>query len=57
MRIIQQGKQKETHTFICRVCGCVFEADKGEFTFEFFRNEEYFKSICPFCKLPVYTNK
>lgn len=59
MNIIKQGKSKEelkpilnaTKRFECSTCGCVFEADKGEYKFE----EDYIYSSyyckCPNCKV------
>lgn len=54
MNIIKQGKSKEelksilnkTKRFECKTCGCVFEADKGEYIIE-----EYGTTycVCPNC--------
>ena len=49
MKIIKQGKTKEelkvilnaTKRFECKTCGCVFEADKGEYV-----EEEYGTTYC-----------
>lgn len=55
MKIIKQGKSKEelktilnkTKRFECKTCGCIFEADKGEYKFE----EDYICSTY-YCKCP-----
>lgn len=55
MNIIKQGKTKEelkailnrTKRFKCKTCGCVFEADEGEYEFE----EDYIYSTF-YCKCP-----
>lgn len=59
MKIIKQGKTEEelkaivnkTKRFECKTCGCIFEADEGEYEFE----EDYIYSAyyckCPNCKV------
>lgn len=55
MNIIKQGKTKEelkailnaTKRFECKTCGCIFEADEGEYT-----EEESFYSYINYCKCP-----
>lgn len=55
MNIIKQGKSKEelkailnaTKRFECKTCGCVFEADDGEYV-----EEEAFYSYSYYCKCP-----
>lgn len=60
MKVIKQGKNKEelkaifneTKRFECMTCGCVFEADKGEYKHSSScRNEDvYYYCECPNCK-------
>ncbi|MDE7398976.1 MAG: hypothetical protein K2N06_05545 [Oscillospiraceae bacterium] len=54
MNIIQHGRLPEekstTKRFKCANCGCVFEADKGEYRGSFQYNEFYFYCECPECK-------
>lgn len=55
MKIIKQGKSKEelkailnkTKRFECKTCGCIFEANEGEYKFE----EDYIYSTY-YCKCP-----
>ena len=57
MNIIKQGKTKEelkailnvTKRFECKTCGCVFEADKGEYETEEARIYSYYYCKCPNC--------
>lgn len=52
MKIIKKGREKDlkkTKRFTCRECGCVFEADKGEYQSGQQYNETYFFCKCPFC--------
>lgn len=59
MKIIKQGKTeeelkailKETKCFECKTCGCVFEADKGEYTYTTQYNETHYYCKCPNCKI------
>lgn len=62
MKIIKEGKTKEeleailkeTKMFECKTCGCIFEADKGEYKYE----EDYIYSVycceCPNCAKIAY---
>lgn len=58
MKIIKQGKTeeelkailKETRRFECGKCGCIFEADKGEYTHTTQYNETHYYCKCPNCK-------
>ena len=60
MKIIKQGKTEEelkailnaTKRFECNTCGCIFEADKGEYEHSLScRNEDiYYFCKCPNCK-------
>lgn len=57
MKIIKEGKSKEeikailneTKRFECKTCGCVFEADKGEYEYldDYIYGEYY--AECPNC--------
>lgn len=55
MKIIKQGKTKEelkailnkTKRFECKMCGCIFEADEGEYI-----EEDCFYSFSFYCKCP-----
>lgn len=59
MKIIKQGKSKEkleailkaTKRFECTTCGCIFEADKGEYTHTTQYNETHYYCKCPNCKI------
>lgn len=60
MKIIKQGKTEEelkvilnkTKRFKCKTCGCIFEADKGEYEYSSSCLNEggYYYCICPNCK-------
>lgn len=59
MKIIRQGKSKEefertikaTKRFECKLCGCIFEADKGEYkSYECEYNGIDYYCICPNCE-------
>lgn len=57
MNIIKQGKTKEelkailnaTKRFECKTCGCIFEADKGEYETEEVQIYSYHYCECPNC--------
>lgn len=50
MKIIQHGTPKvTTKIFECSDCGCVFEAEKDEYTYGVQYNEEYYYCKCPEC--------
>lgn len=53
MKIIQHGKPKlsfpRTKRFRCCSCGCVFEAEKEEYTSGSQYNEIYYQCKCPEC--------
>lgn len=65
MKIIKKGKSKEeleailkvTKRFECKTCGCVFEADKGEYKYmdDGIYSEYYCK--CPNCAKDAYEVK
>lgn len=57
MKIIVQGKTKEklkailnaTKRFECKTCGCIFEADRGEYETEEVQIYSYHYCECPNC--------
>jgi hypothetical protein len=52
MKIIKEGDiehLKLTKRFLCRGCGCVFDADKWEYSSYSSYNEVYFVCPCPTC--------
>ena len=59
MKIIKVGHiDKKTKQFTCDECGCVFEADKGEYRFadqmEALHDGIEAVCDCPHCKSKVY---
>lgn len=57
MKIIKKGdpgRLKAAKRFQCDECGCVFEADKGEYKCNMRYNEEYFYCKCPCCGNVTY---
>lgn len=46
---IAERKRKQTKCFECRMCGCVFEADKGEYTDTGCQWDYYYYAKCPCC--------
>lgn len=57
MTIIIEGdlnRLNKVKRFICRECGCVFEADKTEYTADSQYNDIYYKCTCPTCGNTVY---
>lgn len=54
MKIIKHGKPPKVKStvkrFKCENCGCVFEADRGEYRCSSQYNEYYFYCECPECK-------
>ena len=62
MKIIIPGDLKrlnETRQFKCKACGCVFEADKGEYKFQYSQREdlEWYEIRCPTCQRWVQQKK
>lgn len=58
MQIIQQGnmeKLKQTKRFTCGACGCIFEADKDEYTVAEYWAAMY-DNISASCKCPCCGN-
>ncbi len=52
MNIIKNGdpeRLKKIKRFSCDACGCVFEAEKGEYESDMQYNETYFQCKCPCC--------
>lgn len=52
MKIIKEGRK--AHRFKCSNCGCIFEADRDEFSVErFYANDDpawiTYKAECPWC--------
>lgn len=59
MKIIKPGdkeKLKETKYFVCKSCGCEFEADKGEYSVGEQYNSTYYYHPCPTCGNTVYSH-
>lgn len=57
MKIIRQGDPDRLHKvkrFICRECGCIFEADKEEYKTGSQYNESYVWCECPYCANTAY---
>lgn len=59
MKILQQGVLRTyTKKFSCTKCGCIFEADKGEYKgvsqMEYFDTRMSYKCNCPTCGEVVY---
>lgn len=53
MKIIKQGdlnRLKKTVSFECKTCGCIFEADKDEYSIQHQYNHPYVSVTCPCCK-------
>lgn len=48
-RELAEKKKKQTKRFKCTMCGCVFEADKGEYTNSGYECDDYYYAICPCC--------
>ena len=57
MNIIKQGdksKLKKIKKSECKECGCIFEAEKGEYQIGSQYNEIYYYCKCPCCCSIVY---
>lgn len=55
MIIYKKGKPTVSNAkFYCKRCGCEFEADKSEYTKEFYRNLIIYACECPNCGRLVY---
>lgn len=56
--ILEHGRKASTiKRFICVHCGCVFEADGGEYAHHLDTdyNQEYYSSSCPECGYLSYS--
>lgn len=52
MKILKQGIRTNPNSpkiFVCQTCGCVFEAEEGEYKSDFQYNILSFYSMCPIC--------
>ena len=50
MKIIKRGdlnRINKTKRFECNKCGCIFDADEGEYTVGTQYNDTYYASKCP----------
>lgn len=55
MIIYKKGKPTVSNVkFYCKRCGCEFEADKSEYSKEFYRNLIIYACECPNCGRLVY---
>lgn len=61
MKIIQDGNLEritKPMRFKCNECGCVFEAEKGEYKYELSgKNEDMYKCECPYCHKKGYVDR
>ena len=46
---LAEKKKKQTKQFECRICGCVFKADKGEYWGKDWYFDYRYYSKCPCC--------
>lgn len=61
MKIFKKGTptkpESKTKEFKCRICGCEFEAEDGEYkVIHNYRNDTYYEVECPFCKRVHFAN-
>lgn len=55
MIIYKKGKPVTSSVkFMCKRCGCEFEASKDEYSAEFYRNTTIYACECPNCGRLVY---
>ena len=54
---LAEKKRKQTKLFECKICGCVFEADKGEYKGEEARFSLWYSAKCPCCGDKTYEAK
>lgn len=59
LRIIREGdlnKLKRSMQFECQYCGCVFEAERTEYEYEYSQREDcaWYRSVCPTCGKPIW---
>lgn len=59
MEILQNGKKvTKKKRFSCEACGCVFEAERGEYTeadYMEWNHDIIAKCRCPYCGETVYS--
>lgn len=56
MKIIKEGNPdviRRRIRFTCKRCGCIFDADFGEYYIDSWRNEEHYRCECPCCHASV----
>lgn len=46
---LAERKIKKTKRFECEICGCIFEADKGEYKSSNCQWDFYYYAKCPCC--------
>lgn len=59
-RIIKKGDLNKIYkikTFNCDHCGCIFEADLGDYKRGSQYNEVYYYVPCPYCNSIVYKDE
>ena len=56
MKIIKHGRStNRDRRFYCQSCGCIFDAEYDEYSYEIdCRNETIYSSICPECGMTSY---
>lgn len=56
MKIVRHGRSaNRDRRFCCHSCGCIFDAECDEYSYEIdCRNETIYSSICPECGLTSY---
>lgn len=54
---LAEKKKKQTKQFECRICGCIFEADKGEYKCEEAQFSLWYSAKCPCCGDKTYEAK
>ena len=60
IKIIKPGKlknPKDTRRFTCLLCGCVFDADRGDYeAFDQYQTTKY-AAVCPTCHYATYRSE
>ena len=56
MKIVKHGRSaNRDRRFFCQSCGCIFDAEYDEYSYEIdCRNETIYSSICPECGMTSY---
>lgn len=56
MKIVKHGRSaNRDRRFFCQSCGCIFDAEYDEYSYEIdCRNETIYSSICPECGTTSY---